>query len=120
MGSVFMWLLLNNIFVFSFVFWALTWAGEYFFKKKNHNSKKNFYECGFQSNSDINIQINLNFSMLCVFLILYDIEFAILIPGLFNIAFATNITYIIIILFTLIIITSLVYDWQMNALNWQY
>ena len=47
--------------------------------------KKQFYECGFKSISDINIQINLNFVMLCIFLILYDIEFTFLFPILFKV-----------------------------------
>lgn len=120
MGSVFILLLVQNVFIFSCIFWLLTWVGEYFFKKKNHNSKKNFYECGFKSTTDVNIQINLNFSMLCVFLILYDIEFAMLIPVFFNFSFLSNTSFFVLILFILIIVISLIYDWQMNALNWQY
>jgi len=120
MGSVFIIVLLQNVFIFSFIFWVLTWAGEYFLKKKNHSEKKNFYECGFKSTTDINIQINLNFSMLCVFLILYDIEFTILIPLIVNLSFIANGAYVVFLIFILVIITSLIYDWQMNSLNWQY
>jgi len=91
-----------------------------FFKKKKPFCKKNFYECGFKSTTDINIQINLNFSMLCVFLILYDIEFTILIPLIVNLSFIANGAYVVFLIFILVIITSLIYDWQMNSLNWQY
>lgn len=52
--------------------------------KKNHIAKRQFYECGFKSLSELNVQINLNFTMLCVFLVLYDIEFTLLFPALFN------------------------------------
>lgn len=120
MGDIVILFLLQNIFIFSFIFWGLTWAGEYFYKRKNHASKKNFYECGFKSTTDINIQINLNFSILCVFLILYDIEFTFLLPILINFTFVSFFQYILLNIFILIIIISLVYDWQMNALNWQY
>lgn len=120
MGDIVILFLLQNIFIFSFIFWGLTWAGEYFFKKKNQSSKKNFYECGFKSTSDINIQINLNFSILCVFLILYDIEFTFILPILINFTFSSLFQYILINVFIVIIIISLVYDWQMNAMNWQY
>ena len=84
MGDIVILFLLQNILVFGIIFWLLTWGAEYFFTKKTHLTKKQFYECGFRTLSELNIQINLNFSMLCVFLILYDIEFTFLFPILFN------------------------------------
>lgn len=120
MGDIVILFLIQNIFIFCLIFWALSWAGEFFYKKKNHFSKRNFYECGFKSTSDVNIQINFNFSMICVFLILYDIEFTLLIPAFFNFHSIFLINFFLIIFFIILIILSLVYDWQMNALNWQY
>ena len=75
----------KNVLIFSLIFWALLVLSSYFYKIKNQKSKKHFCECGFKSLSDINIHININFVMLCVFLILYDIEFTLLFPILFNI-----------------------------------
>ena len=120
MGDIVILFLLQNIFLFCLIFWLLTWASEYFFKKKNHETKKNFYECGFKSTSDINLQINFNFSMICIFLILYDIEFTLLIPIFFNLSFMFVLNYVLMIIFIILIILSLIYDWQMNALNWQF
>jgi len=120
LGDIVILFLIQNIMIFSLIFWLLTWAGEYFYKRKNHASKKNFYECGFKSTTDINIQINLNFSILCVFLILYDIEFTFLIPVFFNFFYLSLLQYIVLNIFIIIILVSLVYDWQMNALNWQF
>jgi NADH:ubiquinone oxidoreductase subunit 3 (subunit A) len=88
----------------------LTWVGEFFFKKKNHTTKRNFYECGFKSTTDINLQINFNFSMICVFLILYDIEFTLLIPIFFNLYSVFLLQYTLMIIFIILIILSLVYD----------
>ncbi len=120
MGGAFTILLLQHVLIFSCIFWVLTWIGEYFYKKKNHSSKRNFYECGFKSTSDINIQINLNFSILCVFLILYDVEFTLLLPLFLNFKFVAFYQYAILNSFIVLILLSLIYDWQMNALNWQY
>lgn len=111
---------IQNIFVFSLIFWGLTVLGSFFYKKKNHFMKKQYYECGFKVISDINIQINLNFILLCVFLILYDIEFTLLFPVLFNFTNIFFFQYILFLLFVLLIILSLYYDIQMNALSWQY
>jgi len=102
------------------IFWALTWASEYFYKKKNHKAKRKFYECGFKSISDLNMQINLNFAILCVFLVLYDVEFLFLVPIFFNLYDISSYHYIILIIFLIVILVSLIYDFQMQALNWQY
>lgn len=120
MGDIVILFFLQNIFIFSLIFWALTIIGSYFYKKKNHYMKKQFYECGFKSISDINLQINLNFVMLCVFLILYDIEFVFLFPILFNFSNILLFQLYIYIIFIYLILISLYYDIQMNALNWQY
>ena len=79
--------------------------------------KKQFYECGFKAISDINIQINLNFAMLCIFLILYDIEFTFLFPILFSFSNILFFQFLIYIIFIFLILLSLYYDIQANALN---
>lgn len=120
MGDIVVFFLLQNILIFCLIFWFLTWAGNYFFKKKNQFFKNKFYECGFNTLTDINIQINLNFTLLCVFLILYDIEFTFMYPILFNILHINFLSFSILIIFILLILFSLIYDWQNNALNWQF
>lgn len=120
MGDIVIFYLIHNVLIFGVIFWLLTWGAEYFFKKKNHLSKKQFYECGFKAISELNIQINLNFTMLCVFLILYDVEFTMLFPILFNFTQISIFEYILFLVFLLLILISLVYDWQMNTLNWHY
>lgn len=120
MGDIIILFLIQNILLFCLIFWLLTWVGEFFYKKKNQTTKRNFYECGFKSTSDVNIQINFNFSMICVFLILYDIEFTLLLPVFFNLYYVSVFQFSLIIIFITLVILSLVYDWQMNALNWQY
>ena len=120
MGDVILLYCIQNVFLFTSIFWLLTFLGEYFYKYKDNKTKQEFYECGFQSLHDSDIQFNLNFSILCVFLILYDVEFSLLIPILFNLQNLWLFGYFILILFIILIILSLQYDWQMNALNWQY
>lgn len=120
MGDIVVIYLLQNVAIFSIIFWLLTWGAEYFYTKKNHLSKKQFYECGFKTLSELNMQININFSMLCIFLILYDIEFTFLFPILFNMLNISIFEYLFLIIFILFIILSLLYDWQFNALSWQF
>ena len=95
----------------------LTWGAEYFYTKKESLAKKQFYECGFKAISELNIQININFSMLCVFLILYDIEFTLLFPILFSFTNISMFEFFLFFFFIFLIIISLIYDWQNNALS---
>jgi NADH:ubiquinone oxidoreductase subunit 3 (subunit A) len=120
MGDILVIFLIQNVLIFVIIFWFLTWGAEYFYTKKNHITKKQFYECGFRTLSELNIQINLNFSLLCVFLILYDVEFTFLFPILFNFSFSTFWEVFILFLFLYFIIISLYYDYLNNSLSWQY
>ena len=120
MSDIIVIFLVQNILIFLLIFWLLTWLTEYFFKKKQHLTKRQFYECGFRTLSELNIQINVNFSLLCIFLILYDIEFTFLFPFLFNILNIGLVEFFIFFSFLILIFFSLYYDWQFNALGWQY
>ena len=42
-------------------------------------SRRDFYECGFKSLSNIKVQYNINFILIILFLIIYDGEFLFLI-----------------------------------------
>lgn len=120
MGDVTVLFMLQNIAIFCIIFWGLTVAGGYFYKNKKNTSKKQFYECGYKTLTELNIQINLNFAIVCVFLILYDVEFMFIFPALFNVTYISGDQFIVLYIFILFILLSLFYDWQLNALNWQY
>jgi NADH:ubiquinone oxidoreductase subunit 3 (subunit A) len=117
MGSMIIFFLIQNVLVFCLIFWALTWIAEYFFSKKEQLTKKQFYECGFKSVSDLNIQINLNFSLVCVFLILYDVEFTFLYPALFNFYSIDNLGFYIFLMFISFLLLALIYDLSHTAAN---
>lgn len=118
MSDIIFFFFISHVFVFCLIFWLLTWVGEYFFKKKEETFKKQSYECGFKNNTNINIQINLNFAIVCVFLILYDVEFSFLIPFYFNINQINIYSLFIFFIFIFFIFISLIFDYQLNSLNW--
>jgi len=99
MGDATFIMLLQNLILMGFIFWLLTDLTEYFYTKKQHTNKKLFYECGFRFISDVKITININFQMVAIFLILYDIEFVFLICLALNIHNMTYIEYITAIFF---------------------
>ena len=88
-----------------------------FNKKKNHFFKKKYYECGFSSLSDINISVNINFLLIGIFLILYGIRFTFLFPFIVNIDLVNIYSFFVFTSFYILIIISLIYDWQLSALD---
>ena len=87
------------IFIFGIIFWVLSLINMMFNKKKNHLFKKKYYECGFSALSDINISININFLLIGIFLILYDIEFTFLYPFIINITLVNIYSFSVFSLF---------------------
>ena len=120
MGDITAPFMVVNLMLFCLIFWVLTIIGELYYNKKEHLSKKQFYECGFKSLTDNQIGISLNFVLLAVFLILYDVEFTIIYPALFSFWFITFVQYVTFIIFVSFILISLYYDLRVNALSWQY
>lgn len=115
MGSIILLAFIQNVFLFCLIFWALTWLGEWYANPKEHKTKRQFYECGFKALSDINLQVNLNFSLVCAFLILYDVEFTFLFPFLFNFSTADTLALYLVALFFCLLILALIYDVNYNA-----
>lgn len=119
MGDIVILFFFENIFIFCMIFWGLTWFGEYFYKVKTQTPKNQFYECGFKSINDINVESNFSFIIFASFLVLYDVEFLFLIPLAFNLTFVGTQQIVTLIIFLFFFLFSLFYDWQMKALNWQ-
>jgi NADH:ubiquinone oxidoreductase subunit 3 (subunit A) len=117
MGSVALAYILQHVFVLCLVFWGLTWAAEGISTRRNHKSKAQFYECGFKSIADLNLQVNLSFTLVCAFLVLYDVEFTLLFPLLLNYHIADAGALVTFVAFLFFIIGALVYDLGHSALN---
>jgi NADH:ubiquinone oxidoreductase subunit 3 (subunit A) len=109
---------INAIF-FSFIFWIITFLLKYYYSNKNFNYKLNFYECGFRSLNNIKIQYNINFTLIMLFLLIYDGEFLILIPFALNISIMNSVSLLIVTLFIILLIVTIIYDLLYNSLEWQ-
>lgn len=117
-GIIFLQLIINAI-LFSFIFWILTFLSKLLYSNKYYDYKLNFYECGFKNYSYKNINYEINYSMLVLFLLLYDGEFLILIPfGLNSLALSFEIFFTFFFFYTWLIIVIL-FDYSFNALDWQ-
>jgi len=112
-------LIIINAVLFSFIFWILTFVFKFYYSNKTYNYKLNFYECGFKSLTNIKIQYTINFTLIMLFLLIYDGEFLILIPLALNISILTLNSLILLLIFILFLIVTLLMDYVYNSLEWQ-
>lgn len=117
-GVVFLNIILNAFF-FSFIFWLLTFISKFLYSNKYFNYKLNFYECGFKNITKKKISYEINFSLLLLFLLLYDGEFLVLIPLALNTSLITFSIGIAVFFFLAWLIIALLVDYSFNALDWQ-
>lgn len=83
-------------------------------------ARRDFYECGFRPTTQKPIRLPIQFLLICVFFLLYDIELIFLFP------FSSGATFIgtrdlwLIFFFFIVLYLSLVFDVNRHALEWQY
>ena len=75
-------------------------------------SRRDFYECGFR--------LPIQFILICVFFLLYDIELVFLFPYVSTITFVGLYDLLLLILFFTAFFLSLIIDFNRHALLWQY
>jgi len=110
MVDIIIFFLLQNILLISLLFWLLSFIGTKFFKKKNYTSSDEFFECGFLTTNKFNLTLNFNAYVICLLLILYDVELLFIVPYLFNIQYSTFTTIIVFLFFCFFVVFSLIYD----------
>lgn len=108
---------LQNILILTLIFWLLSYLGTKFFQERHFISSTEFFECGFFSTDSFNIKFNLNFLIIINLLILYDVEFLFIVPYFYNFQSTTLFSSFLFILFLLLVIIALVYDWEMVSLK---
>lgn len=83
-------------------------------------ARRDFYECGFRPTTQKPIRVPMQFLLICIFFLLYDIELVFLFPlvsastflGLFDVA--------LLMFFFFVLLLSLIIDFNRHALVWQY
>ena len=79
-------------------------------------SRRDFYECGVKPQNKKPIKVSLQFLLICVFFILYDIELVYLFPLVSGLSFSGLYDFILVSFFFNIFIASLTFDYTRHAL----
>lgn len=117
-GSFFL-LILSNAFLFTFIFWGLTFLAKCTYSNKWFNYKLTFYECGFKNYSTKKAKYELNLILVVLIMLIYDGEFLMLLPYALNADVATLECVYALFFFMLWFIITLIYEYSHHALEWQ-
>nr|ALO70489.1 NADH deshydrogenase subunit 3 [Ctenisodes sp. 1 EF-2015] len=91
-------------------------------KKSFLDREKNSpFECGFDPKSSPRMPFSLQFFLIAVIFLIFDIEISLLIPLISLIKMINFLNYFIIsMFFFLILLIGLYFEWYQGALNWLY
>ena len=80
------------------------------------NTRRDFYECGFKPQNQRPVKVSLQFLLICVFFLLYDIELVFLFPYVSGYTFSGLYDLLLLILFFGVLFVSLNVDYERHAL----
>nr|YP_010166588.1 NADH dehydrogenase subunit 3 [Hydrocolus stagnalis]QRV62679.1 NADH dehydrogenase subunit 3 [Hydrocolus stagnalis] len=91
-------------------------------KKTFMDREKNSpFECGFDPINSSRLPFSIQFFLIAVIFLIFDVEIALLLPMIMIMKTSNFITMISTILFFIIILLlGLYHEWNMGALNWKY
>lgn len=89
-------------------------------KIKFNFNKSAPFECGFDPFNKSRIPFSLNFYLIAIIFLIFDIEISIILPIILNLKIS-NIIYfnIIFSIFFIFIIFTIFYEWKFGSLNWK-
>ena len=79
-------------------------------------SRRDFYECGFKPQNQLPIRIPIQFLLISIFFLLYDIELIFVVPFVSGVTFIGFYDFILIIFFFILLFFSLIIDFERHAL----
>nr|YP_011010556.1 NADH dehydrogenase subunit 3 [Halovelia lannae]WPW47197.1 NADH dehydrogenase subunit 3 [Halovelia lannae] len=88
-------------------------------KDKNNREKMTPFECGFDPKSSSRMPFSMQFFMIAIIFLIFDVEIIIILPTI-KMLQTTNMTslYLITTMFIIILILGLYYEWKNKILEW--
>nr|ALO71148.1 NADH deshydrogenase subunit 3 [Stenus comma] len=89
-------------------------------KKSFLDREKNSpFECGFDPKNKSRLPFSLQFFLIAIIFLIFDIEITLLIPMIYMIKFSNFLTTLkMVSLFIMILLIGLYHEWNQGALNW--
>nr|QJW34312.1 NADH dehydrogenase subunit 3 [Schoutedenia ralumensis] len=89
-------------------------------KMKFNLNKSAPFECGFDPFNKSRIPFSMNFYLITIIFLIFDIEISIILPMILNFKISNMMTFnIMFIMFFMFMIITLFYEWKFGSLNWK-
>nr|ALY11309.1 NADH dehydrogenase subunit 3 [Obrium sp. NS-2015] len=89
------------------------------FKEARDREKSSPFECGFDPKTHARLPFSLQFFLVGVIFLIFDVEITLLMPMIFALSISNIMNYTCMAtLFILILILGLFHEWNQGALNW--
>nr|APX40752.1 NADH dehydrogenase subunit 3 [Entomoscelis adonidis] len=90
-------------------------------KTFSDREKSSPFECGFDPKSSARLPFSLQFFLIAVIFLIFDVEITLLLPMISTLTINNMLNYSIILLFfLLVLLIGLYHEWNQGALNWAY
>nr|AXS66406.1 NADH dehydrogenase subunit 3 [Cucujoidea sp. 17 KM-2017] len=97
----------------------LTLLLNFFSKKTFSDREKNSpFECGFDPKSSARLPFSLQFFLIAMIFLIFDVEITLIFPMIVMFKFINLINMSIFIFFIIILLAGLYHEWNQGALNW--
>nr|AFP16918.1 NADH dehydrogenase subunit 3 [Drilus flavescens] len=89
-------------------------------KKTNSDREKSSpFECGFDPKSSARIPFSLQFFLIAVIFLIFDVEITLIMPLVMTMKITNMMSFMMItIMFVMILLMGLYHEWKQGALNW--
>nr|QWB85826.1 NADH dehydrogenase subunit 3 [Typodryas sp. N143] len=88
-------------------------------KSFSDREKSSPFECGFDPQSPGRLPFSLQFFLIAIIFLIFDVEIVLLLPVIKTIYVSSPLTYSLMVsLFLIILILGLIHEWNQGALNW--
>nr|AFQ62311.1 NADH dehydrogenase subunit 3 [Enicmus brevicornis] len=90
-------------------------------KSFTDREKSSPFECGFDPKNSARIPFSMQFFLIAMIFLIFDVEITLLLPMISALKFSNLINYFLIVsFFILILLIGLYHEWKQGALNWTY
>nr|QUB07078.1 NADH dehydrogenase subunit 3 [Cryptocephalus flavolimbatus] len=89
-------------------------------KSFSDREKSSPFECGFDPKTSARLPFSIQFFLIAIMFLIFDVEIALLIPLIKSISSTSIMSFSIIsTFFIIILILGLIHEWNQGALNWK-
>nr|YP_008757721.1 NADH dehydrogenase subunit 3 [Cavariella salicicola]AGF93738.1 NADH dehydrogenase subunit 3 [Cavariella salicicola] len=89
-------------------------------KMKFNYNKSAPFECGFDPFNKSRIPFSLNFYLIAIIFLIFDIEISIILPMIMNFKISNMLYFnLMFLMFFMFMISTIFYEWKFGSLNWK-